>query len=41
MFNTLKTLALSATVAASLVTLAHADDAADLQRNRDAKKIGQ
>lgn len=41
MFNTLKKLALSATLAASLVTLAHADDAADLQRYRDAEKLGQ
>jgi SnoaL-like polyketide cyclase len=40
MLKNLKTLALAAVAAASLAPAAFADDAADLQRYRDAEKIG-
>jgi SnoaL-like polyketide cyclase len=40
MLKNLRTLALAAVAAASLTTAAFADDAADLQRYRDAEKLG-
>lgn len=40
MLKNLKSLALAAVAAASLATAAFADDATDLQRYRDAEKLG-